>query len=429
MLSPEIVERLAREKGFLIRRSKLLPLDFLKMLLLDHLQSDQPSLQQHCLGLFNCGTQISKQGIDKRFNNESVAFIQSLFEYYLNYQISHTPLSTGLCQSFKAIRIMDSTQFKLPAKMATEFSGYDGDGTEACAQLQFEYDLLSGKVIELSIDKARVADVTYAYKSNRSVQPGELVLRDLGYWTFQSYKDIDDRDAFYVSRLKAQANIYEKKDGSFVQLSAEQIIERLQNSKEKYLDIPVYIGSEVKTPTRLIANLLDQQAINRRIRRKNVRKGKLTKRDELWTKHNVFVTNISTEKSSAEGIYNLYKLRWQIELIFKSWKSILKIHLVKPMKVERFKCYLISKLIWIMLNWDMFMSFSDKILQTHTRIISLYKCFSIVKSQAKLLIQLIFRRKKSKLRIWLAKLYNSISNYALKEERKGRISLKFLLKH
>jgi hypothetical protein len=312
--------------------------------------------------------------------------------------------------------------------MAEEFPGYDGDGTEACAQLQFEYDLLSGKIIELSIDKARVSDVTYAYKSNTSVKAGELILRDLGYCTFQTYKEINDRDAFYVSRLKAQANIYENKDGCFVQLSNEEIIERLQNSNEKYLDIPVYIGSEVKTPVRLIANLLDQEAINRRIRRKNIRKGKLSKKDELWTKHNVFVTNISKEHSNADDIYNLYKLRWQIELIFKSWKSILKVHLVKPMKTERFKCYLISKLIWIMVNWDMFMSFSDKLFEKDKRIISLYKCFSIVKSQAKLLTQLIFDRQKSKLRAWLARLYDSLSNYALKEERKGRVSFKLLLK-
>ena len=142
-----MIEKLARESGFLKRRSKLKPLDFLKMLLFDQLQIDQPSLQQHSFSLYDeANTRISKQGIDKRFNKEGDAFVQAVFEKYLNHQIEHEGLSSGLRQFFTAIRIMDSTEFKLPAQMAEDFPGFDEDGTEACAQLQFEYDLPSGKI-------------------------------------------------------------------------------------------------------------------------------------------------------------------------------------------------------------------------------------------------------------------------------------------
>jgi len=53
---------------------------------------------------------------------------------------------------------------------------------------------------------------------------------------------------------------------------------------------------------------------------------------------------------SAKEIISTYKLRWQIELIFKTWKSNLNIHKVKPVKQERMECQLIAKLIWILLN-------------------------------------------------------------------------------
>ena len=399
------------------------------MLLSDHIQIDQPSLQQHCISMLGeTGINISKQGIDKRFKNETVAFVQAIFELYLSRQIASNQVSSGLRQHFTAIRIMDSTQFKLPQQMAEEFPGYDGDGTEACAQLQFEYDLLSGKINHFSFDNARASDVAYAYKVNNSLKAGELVLRDLGYYTLPMYKDIEDHQAFFISRLKSQVSIFEKENEAFKELKHEQIIERLQKAKTKYIDIEVYIGKEGKKPVRLIANLLYTEAVKRRIKRKKIRKQKLNQDDELWTQFNLFVTNVSKETATAEEIYHLYKLRWQIELIFKSWKSILKVHLVKPMKVERFKCYLISKLIWILLNWDILASFSENVLQKHEKVISHYKSFSLLKQQAKTLIKLIFQRQKSKLKAWLAKLFESIAKYAVKEDKKGRLPIKSILK-
>lgn len=399
------------------------------MLLSDPLQIDQPSLQQHCISILDeAGTSISKQGIDKRFKTETVAFVQTIFEQYLKYQIAAAGLPSGLRQYFTAIRIMDSTQFKLPRQMAEEFPGYDGDGTEACAQLQFEYDLLSGQINHLSFDSARASDVRYAHEVNKSLQPGELILRDLGYYTLQMYKEVEEQQAFFVSRLKSQVTIFEKNNEVFKELTHKQVISRLKKTKANYIDLEVYIGKESKKPVRLIANLLDSEAINHRVKRKRTKKRKLNQDDQIWTQFNLFVTNVSRQVATAEEIYHLYKLRWQIELIFKGWKSILKVHLAKPMKVERYKCYLISKLIWIVLNWDIYVSFCQNGLQKHQQLISHFKTLSLLKLQAKTLLKLIFGSQNSKLRSWLAKLYETIMKYAVKENKKGRLSVKNILK-
>ncbi|APM38848.1 transposase [Clostridium kluyveri] len=49
-------------------------------------------------------------------------------------------------------------------------------------------------------------------------------------------------------------------------------------------------------------------------------------------------------------IHEIYSLRWQVELIFKIWKSIFHISNVKPVKIERFKCQLYGKLILLVLS-------------------------------------------------------------------------------
>jgi hypothetical protein len=43
-------------------------------------------------------------------------------------------------------------------------------------------------------------------------------------------------------------------------------------------------------------------------------------------------------------------MRWQVEIIFKTWKSIFHIHGVKPVKIERFQCQLYGKLILLLLS-------------------------------------------------------------------------------
>ncbi|MBC7511350.1 MAG: transposase [Ferruginibacter sp.] len=35
----------------------------------------------------------------------------------------------------------------------------------------------------------------------------------------------------------------------------------------------------------------------------------------------VFVNNVGAEKLTVQQAYELYKIRWQIELMFKTWKS------------------------------------------------------------------------------------------------------------
>ena len=89
-----------------------------------------------------------------------------------------------------------------------------------------------------------------------------------------------------------------------------------------------------------MAWLLEEDAQRNRLAKKKGRKGKINNNDILWSMLNVFVTNVSTEELTAQEAYELYKIRWQIELMFKTWKSILKLDVVRKMKADRLKCYL-----------------------------------------------------------------------------------------
>jgi hypothetical protein len=401
---------------------------FLRLALFDHMQIDQPSLQQHSYLLMDeHGQKISKQGLDKRFSDKAANFIEAVFEHYLKNQLSVDLIPSALAERFKAIRILDSTEFRLPEHLAEAFPGFKGAGTKACAHIQFEYDVLSGNVKHLFLGKALISDVTYARQQLDTLSENELVLRDLGYYTLNTYAEIEKRKAFYVSRLKPYVSIYEQGNGGLKELTYKEIHKRLKGSTLKYLDLQVYIGKELKHPVRLIVNLLDEEAAAKRRKREKRTKRQLKEDDKAIHELNLFITNIATKDASSEEIYDLYKLRWQIELIFKTWKSILKINSVRSMKASRVKCYLISKLLWILMSFDISKTFTNRILRKENRLISPYKCFALIQMQVKTLRKILLSIKQKQLQVWLKKMYKVFIDYGLKEQRVNKSSMIKLL--
>lgn len=402
-------------------------MQFLRMVLFDQMNIDQPTLDQHCISIFrDNGKKICKQALDKRFNERSVSFIQSLFEQYLSDQLSPLKIPSTYGNHFSAIRIMDSTEFKLPECLAEDFPGFDGDGTKSCTQIQFEYDIFSGKINDLSISDARTPDFSYSASRLHSIQATELIIRDLGYSRIDSFREIESQGAYYISRLHPGIHLYESSRKGLIPLSYKTILKRLRRSGSKYLDIAVYLGEKSKMPVRLTANLLPAEAVEKRLSKKIYRKNHDNEKYKFMSQMNVFITNVPKKILSATQVYNLYKVRWQIELVFKTWKSVLKLNKVRKMKAHRFKCYLIGKLLWILMSWDVCSAFNEKVRQATGYFLSVYKSFSIIKHQAHALEEVIASQKKS-LYHWLSDLYNLLVEYGVKKNRKGRIDLIKLL--
>lgn len=77
----------------------------------------------------------------------------------------------------------------------------------------------------------------------------------------------------------------------------------------------------------------------------------LTKQHRIRCRYNTFITNVDRQVLPMSMIRKIYYLRWQIELVFKTWKSFLNINKVKKVKKERLECQLLAKLLWVLLNW------------------------------------------------------------------------------
>ena len=116
------------------------------------------------------------------------------------------------------------------------------------------------------------------------------------------------------------------------------------------------MGKQTKhqLPCRLIALPVSQEVADRRRQkaREKSRRQKTTPNKETlalmnWT---IFVTNIPDEMLSMQQIAILYSIRWQIELVFKLWKSHCGLRRVAGFRRERVLVELYGKLIGAVLT-------------------------------------------------------------------------------
>ena len=119
----------------------------------------------------------------------------------------------------------------------------------------------------------------------------------------------------------------------------------------------IYIGVNDKLKSRVIAYRLPQEIANERIRKKRLeykRRGVNAPSKELLAslKYAIFITNIPKDKVCAKMIGTLYKIRWQIELIFKEFKSLMKIDSISGKKDTSVNTLIYGKLIMILLVTD-----------------------------------------------------------------------------
>lgn len=382
VLNSAMLKEIAIKTKFLKKDSKFSPEKFISLCVFSDNHICESSLEELSTWLrVNENLLITKQGINTRFNNESVEFLKSLFSSLMMAQSKLLSRNERRLKStFNSIDICDATSYKVHKKLKDH---YTGNGTDAVVKIQFEYDLLSGEFGSCKVVDSGESDFAYIPKLENNIGKNDLKLKDLGYFKVRHLENIDKAEAFYISRVKPTTAIYEKINKKYSRID---LIEYSSSLKEgKPVEIPeVYLGAKEKFKSRLIVTKLTKQDKNQKLANltKNCkRKGReVSKLSVESASINVYATNVPAHMLSTEIIHEIYSLRWQIEIMFKIWKSVFHIHLSKAVKIERFNCHLYGKLISLLLSTVVVFVHRDEIYYEHGKQLSEYKAFGIVKS-------------------------------------------------
>jgi len=423
---------LAREAGFIERKSKLNGSLFLDLLVFNSENLKSQSLNDLSIILKDKhGVEIKKQSLHERFNANALDFLKGALEKMLQKQLAFKRFP-GL-ERFKRILVKDSTCFQIDPSLALNFPGSGGHGSKAAVRIQFEYDLLCGRINDLSVNPFNKQDAENSIMTMELTNEGDLIIRDLAYMSIKALKRIVKRSAFYLCRVNPIVKIYEKIDGAYEEMNFRAMRKHMKKNGISSMEKTVYLGAE-KFKTRFIIYLMPEREVEKRLRnahkinKKKGRKNLPTKEYLARAYFNLFITNASKRQISTKMVWPVYTLRWQIELIFKIWKTICGIEKVKKVKKNRLECYLYAKLILIVLGWKIIWKTAQNLFRAENKPLSYYKAFKTLLWEKLYDMRRVCLFEKSNMREFMNHFYEiSKTNHLLEKRQQKQRSFDILL--
>lgn len=307
-LSENRITKLAEATGFLTRHRKILPYPLVMALLTALGKDGNAETLQDLHRKFNemTGLNVSRHAWREQvIKPEFVTLLIWLFKRSLIKMtkkiLSFSPESPFA--RFEHIWLHDGSSQAVVNGLAEVLPGRFKTVSPAAIEMHATMDLLNDDLVRL--------DLTEDTHSERACLPAlqhdlsnTLMLKDAGYFDLEDFMAVDDRDGRFVCRAPQSINPVVHKamrsDGKYHHRFEQQKLKNVVShfSKDGYMDLDVEWPQARGWIFRLVV------AWN----------GKKKK----WI---FIVTNLCRESFSMNDIFQVYRLRWQIELFFKEVKS------------------------------------------------------------------------------------------------------------
>ncbi len=351
-----VADAAAVTSGFVQRRSKVTGALFAQTLVFGWLANAQATLEDLAQTAATRGLAITPQGLEQRFTARAAACLHQVLQATMRHLLGTTPVAIPLFQRFAGVYVRDSSTIGLPNMLNQVWPGCGGSTAataQAALKVHVRLDLASGVIDGLDLQAGRAHDSTTLLQM-APLPPGALRLADLGYFDLDVLTALNTDGTFWLSRLHNRTTVCNDRDDRI------DVLALLHTVDLDTVDLPVFVGATHRLPARLLAARVPQEVADqrrRRLRRDARDTGQMVTQRTLtlaaWT---LLLTNVPAAMLTVAEALVLVRVRWQIELLFKLWKSHGRIDESRSAKPWRVLCEVYAKLLarviqhWVLLT-------------------------------------------------------------------------------
>jgi len=312
---PADLDETAKSKGALVRKRGVKSAYNLLKLLLIYAVSTMSlrilSLSASSLKVAD----ISDTALRKRFIN-SVIWLAYLLDYILPKPLK-PPLQKEKCEMEWAVHLVDASNVVKDGKSGDLY------------RIHMSYSLKEASMGEVKVTDKHTSE-SFAHFT---IQKGHIYIADSGYGKAKMYEYVTKRGGDVILRCTPNHITLVDSQGQAIDMT-----QKLDKSKT-IVDFSCYaLNGQKKLPVRIVASQLPEDkkadAIKRKKRDASKRQTKQIRPETLIYAEWVIIMTSLGSPFTAEKILDIYRSRWQVELLFKRIKQHFKVTKIRPSSLK-----------------------------------------------------------------------------------------------
>ncbi|MEX1116535.1 MAG: IS4 family transposase [Akkermansiaceae bacterium] len=263
---------------------------------------------------------MARQSLHQRFDIRSTAFLMAVLCDLMQQRYS-TAATAIEDSAIQRILIEDASGHVMPKSNADAFPAHGNHhGKTAGLKIDLAFDLLTGSIVSHSLQAATEQDKTIGKEFIIEVRRGDLVLRDMGYFSLGEFTAIELREAWWLTRLPLTTG---------VMLADGRSLERyLKSFRGDIIDLDVIVGEQGKKCRLVAMRAAPEVTATRRAARRRKARGcgkKPCPKGLMRDGWHLMLTNLSREQADVSQLAAIYRARWAVEIQFRAWKQALNL--------------------------------------------------------------------------------------------------------
>ena len=217
------------------------------------------------------------------------------------------PAADGKLAHFQDVVVQDGSSFAVHDALAQTFGGRFTTIRPAAVELHAFLSVFHDQVIDVTVAPDKEAERQFLPPAHTLT--GKLLLADRGYQSLAYWAAVQAAGGFFLMRgttdLNPRIRTVRGPRGALPRFAGRRLQDVMRTLPRRRLDLDIEWDRPGGQTLRLRMVL-------------------------IWVRperaYTVLVTNVRRSVLTARQVTELYRLRWQIELVFKEWKSYANLH-------------------------------------------------------------------------------------------------------